>query len=241
MAILKERHLCINCLKSGHFVNQYKSKYRCRICQKPHHSLMHIDAPNPDTETATALTHTTEPIVSHMAAAFKANPLLMTCKLFIEAPNGSMMEVRGLIDSASSISFVTERILQTLRMPRSACDAKFSGIAGMTHSSTVQAVGTFNVAPTGSPDERMNITAIILPRVTYDLPTFPVSFNSQWSYLTDLILADPTFGIPGRIDVVLGVDVFASCLLQGQRSGPPNTPTAVETHFGWVLAGQNRK
>ena len=104
-----------------------------------------------------------------------------------------MMEVIGLLDS---VSFVTERIVQTLRMPRSACDAKFSGIAGMTHSSTVQAVATFNVAPTGSPDQRMNITAIILPRVTYDLPTFPVPFNSQWSHLTDLVLADPTFGIP---------------------------------------------
>ena len=53
-----------------------------------------------------------------------------------------MMEVIGLLDSASSVSFVTERIVQTLRMPRSACDAKFSGIAGMTHSSTVQAVAT---------------------------------------------------------------------------------------------------
>ena len=38
--------------------------------------------------------------------------------------------------------------------------------------------------------------------------------------------------------VLIGVDVFASCLLQGRLSGPPNTPTAVETHFGWVLAGQ---
>ena len=84
----------------------------------------------------------------------------------------------------------------------------------------------------------MNITAIILPHVTYDLPTFPVPFNSQWSHLTDLVVADPTFGIPGRIDVILGVNVFASCLLQGRRSGPPNTPTAVETHLGWVLAGQ---
>ena len=88
-----------------------------------------------------------------MAAAFKANALVMTGKLLIEAPNGSMMEVRGLLDSASSVSFVTEQIVQTFRMPRSACDAKFSGIAGMTHSSTVQAVVTFNVAPTGSPDQ----------------------------------------------------------------------------------------
>ena len=54
-----------------------------------------------------------------------------------------------------------------------------------------------------------------------------------------LCLADPDFGIPGKIhvDVLLGVDVVSSTLLNGRRHGPPGSPSAFETSFGWVLAG----
>lgn len=43
---------------------------------------------------------------------------------------------------------------------------------------------------------------------------------------------------PGRIDVLLGVDIFAGVMLQGRRFGPAGSPVAFETQFGWVLAGQ---
>ena len=51
-------------------------------------------------------------------------------------------------------------------------------------------------------------------------------------------LADPDFGRPGRIDILLGIDVYTDVLLHGRRSGPPGSPIAFETMFGWVLAGR---
>lgn len=53
----------------------------------------------------------------------------------------------------------------------------------------------------------------------------------------DVDLADPGFGRPGAIDILLGVDVFLQVLLQGRRFGPPGSPVALETKLGWVLAG----
>ena len=50
-------------------------------------------------------------------------------------------------------------------------------------------------------------------------------------------MADPDFGRPGPIDLLLGVDVFLDALLTGRRIGQHGTPSAFETHFGWVLAG----
>ncbi len=43
ISTLKENNLCMNCLNSGHFVKQCKSMHRCRTCQKPHHTLLHVD------------------------------------------------------------------------------------------------------------------------------------------------------------------------------------------------------
>ena len=57
-------------------------------------------------------------------------------------------------------------------------------------------------------------------------------------HLKDLKLADPVFGRPGKIDILLGIDVYTDVLLHGRRSGPPGSPIAFETIFGWVLAGR---
>ena len=77
----------------------------------------------------------------------------------------------------------------------------------------------------------------MVPKVTCDLPLCPVPFDLQWKHVSALPLADPGFGLPGRIDILLGVDVFVDVLRHGQRTGPPGSPTALETEFGWVLCG----
>ena len=56
--------------------------------------------------------------------------------------------------------------------------------------------------------------------------------------MTNLVLADPNFGQPGKIDLLLGADLFADVLRQGQRSGPVGSPVAFETEFGWVFSGR---
>ena len=78
----------------------------------------------------------------------------------------------------------------------------------------------------------------MVPKVTCDLPTYPVHFDSSWKHLTNLVLADPNFGQPGKIDLLLGADLFADVLRQGRRSGPAVSPVAFETEFGWVLCGR---
>ena len=40
------------------------------------------------------------------------------------------------------------------------------------------------------------------------------------------------------MDILLGVDIYIEALLHGRRAGPPNSPVAFETIFGWVLAGR---
>ena len=40
---LKSNGACMNCLKPGHFVKYCKSLHHCKACQKPHHTLLHID------------------------------------------------------------------------------------------------------------------------------------------------------------------------------------------------------
>ena len=235
MSVLKSNNLCINCLRPGHFIKECKSLHRCKFCQKPHHSLLHSESKNNST-TSTSIEQTS-PVASYTASGLRKNILLMTCRVLIESPTGLCIEARAVLDSASSASFISERLTQTLKLNQSTCNTRISGIAGLSHVSSNQSIATFDILPVHSSDKRMNVTAIVVPRVTCDLPVAPIQFNSGWDHISEIQLADPKFGIPGRIDLLLGVDIFANVLCQGRRYGPPNSPVAFETDFGWVLAG----
>ena len=68
------------------------------------------------------------------------------------------------------------------------------------------------------------------------MPASPIDSISQWNHLTGLELADPEYGTPGRVDVLLEADYYGEVLLHGRRCGPLGTPYAQKTFFGWVLA-----
>lgn len=40
---VKVYKMCMNCLGKGHFVPDCKSTHRCRKCQKPHHTQLHVN------------------------------------------------------------------------------------------------------------------------------------------------------------------------------------------------------
>ena len=235
VALLKSNNLCLNCLKPGHFLSDCRSLHRCRVCQRPHHSLLHSETkPSPSSGSTTP----TSTISSHTAAGLAEKVLMMTCRVLIESPDGGLsIEARGLLDSASSASFISERLVQSLSLNRSTCNTRISGIAGLSYPSSSQSIASFLIAPVHSPLKKINLSAIVVPRVTCELPVVPIAHEPTWDHLSNLRLADPNFGKPGRVDLLLGVDVFASVLRQGRRCGPPCSPTAFETEFGWVLAG----
>ena len=167
----------------------------------------------------------------------KSSALLMTCRVLVFAPDGSTMEARALLDNGSTSSFISERLVRTLGLPLSHHNVRVSGIAGSLTSSPDRAISKFQLSSIYSDARRLNITAVVLPKVTCELPTFPVPLNPDWTHLLDLPLADPAFGEPGRVDILLGVEVTVDVLRHGRRTGPVGSPVALETEFGWVLCG----
>ena len=115
MQVLKANRLCSNCLSHGHFKQQCKSIHKCKVCQKSHHTLLHIE-PQIDTPRSTdpITSRETLSVSSNAAARLKSNVLLMTCCVFNTAPDGSSVEERALLDSASSASFMSECLANSL-------------------------------------------------------------------------------------------------------------------------------
>ena len=237
---LKSNNPCMNCLRPGHYAKQCTSLGKCRRCQRPHHTLIHNEAVAGQSDASPQASTVTTTAYTNAATGFTSNTLLMTCQLLVHSPDGATLKARALLDSASSTSFISERLTQALRLPKSSQSIRISGIAGLSHRSPLHSTVSFDISPTSCKDDKINVSAVAVPRVTSDLPLQPIPLNATWSHLSGLPLADPDFGRPGRIDVLLGVDVYIDVVKHGRRTGPPNSPVAFETKFGWVLAGRTK-
>ena len=241
MTIVKKNALCLNCLRPGHFLKDCPTEQRCKDCRKPHHSLMHIAPTKRETEPRCAKSPSTEDTVvasTHVSQLHNCRQvLLMTCRVKIVAPDGSTTHARALLDSASSTSFITERLVQRLRLVRRNCSVKISGIGATSDQPSSRGITNFNIARTDNWGKTIPVEALSLSEITSDLPLHPVTFDGKWKHLQGLQLADPEFGEPGKIDLLLGADIFSQVVLHGRRFGRSGSPSAFKTRFGWVLTG----
>ena len=163
----------------------------------------------------------------------------MTCRATITSRDDSAIEARALIDNALSSSFISERLVHSLSLPRLQQSIRVSGISGLSHKPPLQSVTSCQLSSLQPFGKKVSVTAIVVPKVTCDLPMKPITFELGWTHLSHLPLADPGFGRPGQVDILLGADVFVEILGQGRRKGAAGSPTAFETDFcwdfGWVL------
>ena len=149
----------------------------------------------------------------------------MTCQVKVEAPDGSSVKVRALLDSGSTSSFVSEHLVQSLSLSRRSQRLTVPGIGGTSHISPLSSLSTFEISSLCTPRAKFAITAIVVPRVTCDLPLQPVRNHSDWDHLSNITLADPDFATPEKIDLLLEADVMYCCTAGGVD------PTTLQPHL----------
>ena len=81
------------------------------------------------------------------------------------------------------------------------------------------------------------MNAVIPPRVTCDLPSQHIPLKCEWNHLADLTFANPDFGRPSKIDLLLGVDLFSEVVRHGWRYGAPGSPPPPPLHLKLNLDG----
>ena len=77
----------------------------------------------------------------------------------------------------------------------------------------------------------------ILSNITGTTPSTKLD-TSNWKIHKDIKWADEQFDQPGRIDLLIGADLFYEMLLPGRQTHPGNYPVLQETVLGWTLSGR---
>lgn len=80
-SFLKSHNLSLNWLWSGCFVQCSPSLHWCRHCQRPHHTLLHIDLTKRTAKDTKPLSYTTP---FYAATGIERNALLITCRVTVK-------------------------------------------------------------------------------------------------------------------------------------------------------------
>jgi len=156
--------------------------------------------------------------------------------VLLEGPTSRKLVVRALLDSGSTISLISTRAANSLQLPKTQTHITFSGIQDSS-SAPSHALVNVSMSSLQTPNQPYQISAAVVPKVTGNLPLQGAAGVQNLPHLKDLELADPTFYLPGRIDLLLGENILSKLLKPDIRVGPEGTPIAWKTVFGWAIRG----
>ncbi|XP_052564679.1 uncharacterized protein LOC128093091 [Culex pipiens pallens] len=238
---LRKHGLCFNCTKRGHRAGECTSTNSCERCKKRHHTMLHKDSPRKPE------------IVPNSTAADAANPkqrrhfgrgptccattkklaMLPTAVVQVYGENGVPHLCRTLIDSCSQNHFVTERFANLLAVNRKRVNCEVSGLNEDTTriSHLVRATVKSRVG-----DYAADLELLVAPKITGDVPAKMIDV-AGWNLPSNVELADPNFNHSGRVDMLLGAELFWDLVKDGKITLSENLPSLRETEFGWIVGG----
>ncbi|XP_049301625.1 uncharacterized protein LOC125775149 [Anopheles funestus] len=252
--MVKSLGLCFNCLLKGHRLSDCKSMYNCRSCRKRHHSLLHksvtdpILTPTAETQQRTHIemkprneSNYTNGNVQEKATLHASKSadtamnqvLLSTAIVKICDKNGNSYLCRALLDSGSQMNFMTTRLADLMSQQRKNVDFVVSGFNG-TQVKINQAMNVTVASCIGNYE--FDVSVLITPKISTDLPQ--TSFDvANWHIPENIELADPTFNIRGKVDLLIGSEWFWHLIEPNQLKMGDNLPILTKTTLGWTAGG----
>lgn len=237
-SFVKNGGYCFNCL-CKHF-GTCSSTTNCKHCQKRHHSLVHIHRNSkPNDEQKSSSSDTTTPnqscgmAVCEVGTNTNEQVFLATVLINIIDEKGRKRECRALLDSGSQVNIIRRAYIDNLCVRKIPVKTSVCGIA--EHSSEIAAAVRLTIASIHS-EYYTNINLLVMNTVTNDLPATGVDIT-DWIIPSDMKLADSTFNIPSKIDVLLGAEVVSEVMLNRSIKFHRDLPTFQNTKFGWIVYG----
>lgn len=240
-AKVRELNLCFKCL--GSHSKECSSRKVCKICNDAsHNTLLHINEGNKDVQKRDPEKKNVIPVSTtacvqvhcHRNGPSKYSQVLMgTAIIQIANSNGSWHQVRALLDSASQSCFISEDLVQKLGLKRQRSDVPVSGIDQIKASIKYKVKTQFKSRVTPYQEET---EFLVVSRIANNSPCNPIDIEN-WNIPSQLILADPNFFTPGRIDVLIGTRYFYEIMKSEKVEIGRNKPMLIDSELGWVVAG----
>ena len=160
----------------------------------------------------------------------------MTAQVLLSGPGGKKIQARAFIDPGAAMSLISSKIAQQLSLPLTKTHLQFSAVLA-TPCKSVKHLTNVSISPLQG-GKTIPVRAAVVTTVTSDIPSQEIDPVDNLPHLMGLGLADPTFYLPGKIDILLGSDQLM--IQRPLITGTATEPAAQETIFGWAIIGPVR-
>lgn len=160
--------------------------------------------------------------------------ILATAMVQIRDKGGRYHLVRALLDSGSQINLVTEEIAQCLSLKRIDIGVNIIGIGNSNHR-VRKSVSTYIKSCIN--EYEFPAECFIIKTIVSKQPNDLIDRNCL-GIPANLVLADPKFNKPRKIDILIGAESFFDILSIGQIKLGPALPILQKTLLGWVVSGR---
>lgn len=229
-----EMKLCKVCLRQ-HVPKKCNGK-NCFTCSKPHNTMLHLgnssELKKSEAEKPSEDQEATAAVSVHVAANSSDQVLLSTAEVRVQNENGESQIGRVLLDSGSQCNFITESMAQILKLKKTRVQHTVLGIGGKSQNVKAAVVVTIR-----SRINNYNLTCscLVVPKITNILPS--ENIGGECMVPSDIELADTSFKIPKKIDLLLGACHFFEILGKQKIKPTINGPIFQETQLGWIVSG----
>ena len=239
-ALVTRDNLCFNCRQEGHRACECTNPHHCKKCKKHHHTLLYqnrreqiskvseFEANSIKSEETSS--SPTEPKHGNYCS-FKeqraSQVLLATATINITELRGTQQPSRILLEGGSQSSYITEAFAQRLQLKRRRNEMPITGInntcSAATHSMDIKF---------SSKDSKYSnvVTCFIVPNLTRNMPSSVIDITTLM-LPKGITLADDEFSIPGKIDTLIGSDLYPYLMKNGRYTCGKNHPVVQETRL----------
>ncbi|XP_041786397.1 uncharacterized protein LOC121601646 [Anopheles merus] len=134
--------------------------------------------------------------------------------------------------SGSMCNFISESMAHRLLTPLPKVSIAVSGIGQIKQH--VKGSITATVRSLGE-DFHSSMEFLVLKTPSAEIPTIPLNI-AKWN-IPNVQLADSSFHVPGKVDVVIGGNTFWKIHTGRKQSLGNGRPWLIETAFGWAVSG----
>ncbi|XP_063984105.1 uncharacterized protein LOC135166075 [Diachasmimorpha longicaudata] len=200
-------------------------------------SISHLQVPASSSAKSETTGLSSDIKITHQSSSNSASQrvvLLATAKVLASTSSGSHHTIRLLIDQGSEVTFITDQMVQLLRLRRSSSHLRVFGIGGLELGLTRGAVKV-KLKSRFNDQHQIEITAHILAKPTPTLPSIHCA-KEEANHLQHLQLANNNYLKPGPIDIIIGADHYGQIIGHEVIKSPDDQLVAQQTIFGWIVS-----
>lgn len=252
---IKDKGFCFNCLCTAHTRNFCPSRKTCIVCDKNHHTLIHVDATTScrashartisqrstgNTNISRASSKNSTPVIRRESNASHNNSRPQShlnerlsrrtrMHIFLPTAMARVLTAHG--------SDKTRLLLNSGEVHTQVLKKLVDRLQLRTFKKDHKEFPTVNLQSYHDPSAKIQVVGLVKSNFHTNLPksTTEIKLQSIYDHLSDL--ADPHFFQPKNVEIILANDYLPRVMKAGLIQTTSTAPLAQSTIFGWVISG----